>query len=269
MRLRSYLFVPGNRPERFFKACSSGADAIIIDLEDAIPSEEKGLARESVASWLSAEHPAYIRINGSDTEWFEDDVSVLHRPGVAGVVLPKAGERDEVARLASRLPPCMRIIPIAETALGIWNALPLATAPKVERIAFGSIDLQLDTGITGDGEELHFARSRIVFASRIAGILPPLDGVTTAIDDPEFLTADVQRARKFGFGGKLCIHPKQVKAVNDGFLPTEPEIKWALRVVEAVNSRGDGAISLDGKMVDRPVIDKAKKILEAAGKFKS
>lgn len=269
MKLTSYLFVPGNRPERYAKACASGAGGVIIDLEDAVPPDEKESARESVASWLSNEHPVYVRINGADTDWFEDDMSILQKPGIVGIVLPKAGERDEVVRLASRLPSHVRIIPITETALGVWNALPLATAPKVERIAFGSIDLQLDTGITGEGEELLFARSRVVFASRVAGILPPLDGVTTAVDDPELLAADAQRARRLGFGGKLCIHPRQVKTVNNCFLPTEEEIEWALSIVEAVNYNGEGAISLDSKMVDRPIIEKARKILEAIADSRS
>jgi citrate lyase subunit beta/citryl-CoA lyase len=263
MVLRSFLFVPGNRPERFAKACSSGADAVIIDLEDAVPPEEKSAARAHVASWLSGNNPVYVRVNGTDTEWFEDDLSVLLRPGVTGVVLPKAGTHDDVAQLASRLPPGVRIIPLVETALGVWNSLLLASAPKVERLAFGSIDLQLDAGITGEGEELLYARSRVVLASRVAGILPPLDGVTTAVDAPDLLAADVQRARRLGFSGKLCIHPNQIPVVNAGFLPTPQEVEWAHTIMEAVGSMGEGAISLNGKMVDRPVIDKARKILEA------
>ena len=261
MRHRSYLFVPGNRPERFAKACNSGTDVVIIDLEDAVPPEEKASARHRVAAWRSAEHPVYIRINGADTDWFEEDLLSLDGPGISGVVLPKAGNANEVAFLADRLAPGVHILPIVETALGVWNTLPLAKAPRVERIAFGALDLQLDTGIGGDGEELLYARSRVVLASRVANILPPLDGVTTAIDVPEQLAADVARARRLGFGGKLCIHPKQVGLVNDGFLPTATEVEWAQRVLEAVEARGEGAVSLDGKMVDRPVIEKARKIM--------
>lgn len=264
MLSRSYLFVPGNRPERFAKAYESGADIVIIDLEDAVPQGEKVLAREAVAAWLSADHPVHIRLNATETEWFQDDVTALQRDGVAGVILPKAEKRDEVARLANELPAGVGIVPLAETALAIWNALELASAPQVERLAFGSIDFQLDTGINGENEELLYARSRLVLASRIAGILPPLDGVTAAVDGAELLAADVERARRLGFGGKLCIHPRQIETVNKGFLPTEEEIAWAKRVVTAIGATGEGATRVDGKMVDRPVIEKARRILEAA-----
>lgn len=264
MVLRSYLFVPGNRPERFAKACESGADAVIIDLEDAVTPDEKPLARETVASWLSADNPVYVRVNAADTEWFQDDVAAIQRPGVAGVVLPKAEGKEQVALLASRLPSHVRIVPLAETALGVWNALELASAPRVERLVFGSIDFQLDTGIAGDDEELLYARSRLVLASRIAGVLPPLDGVTTALENDDILAADVLRARRLGFGGKMCIHPKQVRAVNCGFLPSEQEVAWAKTIMEAIGSMGEGALRLDGKMVDRPVIEKARKIMELA-----
>lgn len=262
MVLRSYLFVPGNRPERFAKACESGADAVIIDLEDAITPDEKPQARETVASWLSADHPVYVRVNAVDTEWFQDDVTAIQRPGVAGVVLPKAERKEHVALLASSLHNHVRIVPLAETALGVWNALELASSPRVERLVFGSIDFQLDTCITD--EELLYARSRLVLASRIAGVLPPLDGVTTDLENDEILAADVQRARRLGFGGKMCIHPKQVRTVNCGFLPSAQEVAWAKTIVEAVSSIGEGALKLDGKMVDRPVIEKARKILEMA-----
>jgi citrate lyase subunit beta/citryl-CoA lyase len=262
MALRSYLFVPGNRPDRFAKACDTVADVVIIDLEDAVPAEEKPSARETVASWLSAAHPVYIRINAAYTEWFQDDLAILQLPGVAGVVLPKAEKQSQVAMLASRIPGDMRIVLIAETALGVWNALELASSPKVERLGFGSIDFRLDTNIIGEYEELLYARSRVVLASRVAGILSPLDGVTTAIEDADLLAADVQMARLLGFGGKFCIHPKQVAAVNKGFRPLESEIAWAKSVIEAVGLMGEGAIRVDGKMIDRPMIEQAKKILE-------
>lgn len=261
--VRSCLFVPGNRPERFLKACQSGADGVIVDLEDAVTPELKSQAREAMASWLSPDHPVYVRINAVDTEWFEDDLAAVLRPGVLGVVLPKAERKDQLALLASRLPVTVPIIPLAETAVGIWNALELASAPRVERLIFGSIDFQLDCGITGDDQELLYARSRVVLASRVAGILPPLDGVTTDIENEQVVIADVQRARRLGFGGKLCIHPRHVKAINDGFLPAEHEVTWARGIMEAIAVAGEGAIRLDGKMVDRPVIEKARKIMEA------
>lgn len=262
MPFRSYLFVPGNRPERFVKACASGADVVIVDLEDAVPDGQKSFARESVASWLSADRPVHVRVNGTNTPWFEEDMAAILRPGIAGVVLPKAEGQGRLAALADLLPDPVRILPIIESAAGVWNALKIASCPKVERLAFGALDFQLDTRISGEGEELLYARSRIVLASRVAGILPPLDGVTTALDDADALASDIRRARRLGFGGKLCIHPKQVAAINEGFLPTEQEISWAKGVLEAAASSGEGAARRDGQMIDRPVIEQAKSILE-------
>lgn len=264
MALRSYLFVPGNRPSRFNKAFESGAGVVIIDLEDAVPPDEKRSTRETVAAILSPARPVYIRINGTDTEWFQDDLAAVQHPGVVGIVLPKAEGKDQVAMVAGRLLPHVHIVPIVESALGIWNALEIASAPQVERLVFGSLDFQLDTNITGDYEELLYARSRLVLASRIAGILPPLDSVTTVLDNDDLLAADVQKARRLGFGGKMCIHPQQVRTVNNGFLPTEQEIVWAKTVMEAIESMGEGALRLNGAMVDRPIIEKARKILAAA-----
>jgi citrate lyase subunit beta / citryl-CoA lyase len=261
---RSYLFVPGNRPDHFEKAWQSGADAVILDLEDAIQSAHKDLARETVASWLSPERPVYVRINGTGTPWFEQELEVVGLPGVLGVVLPKAEHPEQVAQVAARLTGQAQVLPLLETALGVWNARALAQAPRVERLAFGSVDFQLDTGITGDQEELLHARSRLVLASRIASILPPVDGVTMALDDLTRLRDDVARARRFGFGGKLCIHPKQVETINREFAPTEAERVWARRVLEAVESTGAGALRLDGELIDRPVITRARSILAQA-----
>ena len=258
---RSYLFVPGNRPDRFEKARGAGADAVILDLEDAVPVESKAEARAAVAAWLDPDRPAYVRVNGAATEWFEADLEAIARPGIAGVVLPKAETPDDIARVSARIPEGASVLPLLETAPGVWEARGLADTPRVERLAFGSIDFQLDTGIDGEGEELLYARSRLVLASRVAGVLPPLDGVTAALDDPERLAADVDHARRLGFGGKLCIHPDQVEAINHGFAPSKTEVTWARRVLEASEGAGAGAFRLRGEMVDRPVIERARGIL--------
>lgn len=265
MALRSYLFVPGNRPERFSKAYESGADVVLVDLEDAIAPEEKASAREIVMASLPGGKPIYVRINGTDTEWYPDDIKVLACPGVTGVVLPKTEEQSQIVALAGRVPETMRIVPLVESALGIWNALDIARAPQVERLIFGSLDLQLDANILGEHEELLYARSRLVLASRIAGILPPLDTITTDLENDALLMEDIQRARRLGFGGKMCIHPRQVKAINEGFLPTKQEIAWAQSVMEAVKIAGEGVTKLHGRMIDRPVIEKARRIIETAG----
>jgi citrate lyase subunit beta/citryl-CoA lyase len=258
---RSYLFVPGNRPDRFAKAWHSGADVVILDLEDAVPGAQKDQARAAVAGWLAPERPVYVRINGMGTPWFEGDLAVVRRPGVAGIVLPKAEQPEQIAQVAASLTGEAQVLPLLETARGIWNARVLAQAPRVERVAFGAIDFQLDMGITGEHEELLYARSRLVLASRVAGILPPIDGVTTALDDLTRLQSDVERARRLGFGGKLCIHPKQVEPINRGFAPTAAELAWARRILEAAAASDAGALQLDGELIDRPVIERARTIV--------
>ncbi len=261
MRRCTYLFVPGNRPDRFEKAWQSGADAVILDLEDACLGTQKGQAREAVAAWLSPERPVCIRINGTGTPWFEGDLEVVRVPGVIGVLLPKAEHTEQIAQVAACLTNQTRVLPLLETAYGVWNVLALAQAPRVERLAFGSIDFQLDLGISGGQEELLYARSRLVLASRVAGILPPLDGVTATLNDLARLRSDVEHARRLGFGGKLCLHPKQLETVRRGFAPTASEIAWARRVLEAAEAADVGALQLDGQMVDRPVIERARAIL--------
>jgi citrate lyase subunit beta/citryl-CoA lyase len=271
MILRSYLFVPGNRPDRFEKAQQSGADAVILDLEDAVHGADKDQAREAVATWLSHTRPVYVRINGADTPWFERDLELVGLPGVLGVVLPKAEQPEQIAQVAAHLAGEARVLPLVETALGVWNARELAEAPRIERLAFGSVDFQLDMGVSGEDEELLYARSRLVLASCVASILRPLDGVTIAIDDLTRLRDDVERARRLGFGGKLGIHLKQVDLINRGFAPTEAEQAWARRILEAVETTTAGAFRLDGEVVDRPVIERARAILaqaEAHGRTK-
>jgi citrate lyase subunit beta/citryl-CoA lyase len=263
---RSYLFVPGNRPERFDKACAAGADAVIVDLEDAVPPAEKDAARAAVAQWLSPQQPVLVRINGADSTWFERDLDLCGLPGVAGIVLPKAERVDDIVRLTERGAPL--VLPLIETAQGMWNAHAVAQARGVQRLMFGSIDFQLDAGIDGEGEELLYFRSQLVLVSRIAGLQPPVDGVTVSIDDAAQLNADTQRARRLGFGGKLCIHPKQVAGVNQCFMPGAEEIDWAHRVLRAAAEADGAAVALDGKMVDLPVIRKAEDIVREAARRK-
>lgn len=274
---RSYLFVPGNRPERFSKACSAGADAVIIDLEDAVPATEKAPARSDIAAWLSASQPVsqpvsqpisqpvLIRINSSDSRWFNDDLELCKLPGVAGIVLPKAEQLDDILQARS-VGDSIAVLPLIETARGFANAGELARAPGVQRLMFGSIDFQLDLGINGDDDELLYFRSQLVLLSRLAGLQAPVDGVTTAIDDAGQLRAETLRARRLGFGGKLCIHPKQVGPVNQHFSPTEDEIAWAKRVLHAAAAANGAAVALDGKMIDRPVILKAREIAGEAAR---
>jgi citrate lyase subunit beta/citryl-CoA lyase len=260
---RSYLFVPGNRPERFEKACAAGADAVIVDLEDAVPPADKDSARAALAAWLSPAKPVVVRINGATTPWFANDVALCRTAGVAAVVVPKAERAEELARLAADLPDSVALLPLIETAAGLWNAVELARAARVQRLAFGSIDFQLDLGLHGDDAELLPYRAQLVLASRVAGIAAPVDGVTVDVDDVGQVRADALRARRLGFGGKLCIHPAQVAAVNVCFAPTPEEIAWAHRVLDAANRAAGAAVAVDGRMVDRPVIENARRILAA------
>lgn len=261
---RSYLFVPANRPDRFEKALTSHADAVIIDLEDAVPPDDKSTARHAVAAWLSPAHPVIIRVNGSDTPWLREDLTLARLPGVVGVMLPKAEKIDDVFTVA-----CVgagtAVLPMIETAVGLANAQTIARARGVERLVFGSIDFQLDLGISGDDVELAPYRAQLVLASRLAGIAAPVDGVSTSIDDVESLKGDAQRARRQGFGAKLCIHPRQIETVNAAFGPSADEVSWAQRVLEAAARSGGAAVSVEGRMVDRPVMMRAQAIVQEAG----
>lgn len=258
---RSYLFVPGNRPDRYAKALAAGADAVIVDLEDAVPPADKTAARAALAAWLSPDHPVLIRVNGAESQWFREDLVVCKRPGIAGVLLPKAENVDDIRAVAEHSGVATPILALIETARGFWNALALVQASQVRRFVFGSIDFQLDLGIQGEEEELLHFRSQLVLVSRIANLQPPVDGVTTAIDDAERIRADTLRARRLGFGAKLCIHPRQVSVVNECFEPSAEEESWARRIVAAAEAVHGAAVSVDGKMVDRPVIARAEAIL--------
>ncbi|WP_118185853.1 HpcH/HpaI aldolase/citrate lyase family protein [Paraburkholderia phosphatilytica] len=266
MHAKSYLFVPGNRPERFEKACSSGANAVILDLEDAVASDLKVDARQTVAAWLSTGGRAYVRINAADTVWYAEDIAELVKcSGLLGIVVPKAEDERALRAVAMALPEGAVLLPLIETAAAFDQLRAIASVPLVQRLLFGTIDFQVDTGIQGDGDELLYFRSQLTLVSRIAKIGAPVDGVTVSIDDGGLLRAETLRAKNLGFRGKLCIHPKQIPHVHAAFAPSAEEIDWAKRVLEAVNASGGSATALDGKMVDVPVISKARDILETAG----
>jgi citrate lyase subunit beta/citryl-CoA lyase len=256
---RSYLFVPGDRPERFDKALAAGAGQVILDLEDAVAPESKQRARDAVAAFLRADRPVVVRINAAGTPWFDDDLAMAARPGVT-VMVPKA---ESAAALASvqRAAPQARLLPLIESAAGMSAVDEIARAPQVQRLVFGSIDFQLDLGIEGDAEELLYFRSRIVLASRLADLEPPVDGVCTALDDADALRAESARARRLGFGAKLCIHPRQVAVVEAAFAPSDEEVAWATRVLDAAEGAHGAAVAVDGRMVDRPVLLKARRLL--------
>ena len=263
MLARSYLFVPADRPERYAKALASGADAVIVDLEDAVAPAAKDGARAALAAWLAGGGDASgiaVRINDAASAAFASDLALVARPRVAAVVVPKAESVDVLARVRAAAPNAA-LLPLVETAAGMANARALARVSGVERLLFGSIDLQLDLAIDGDGDELLAFRSELVLASRLAAIASPVDGVSTAIDDAATLESDTRRARRLGFGAKLCIHPRQIATVHAAFAPSADEVAWAKRVVAAAEASAGGAVAVDGRMVDRPVLLRAHALL--------
>jgi citrate lyase subunit beta/citryl-CoA lyase len=261
---RSFLFVPADRPERYAKALASGTDVVIVDLEDAVAPADKIAARAALASWLATSDGhamVVVRINGVDTPWFQADRALVAGSSrVSSVMLPKADGRSPWTAFEGK-----PILALVETAAGIDALRLIAGAPGVHRLAFGSIDLQLDLGVEGDDDALLHFRSQLVLASRIANLPAPVDGVCTSINDAQAVALHVQRARRLGFGGQLCIHPSQVAAVNAGFRPSAEQLDWARRVVAAANRSGGRAVAVDGKMVDRPVLARAQALLDAAG----
>jgi citrate lyase subunit beta/citryl-CoA lyase len=258
---RTWLFVPGTRPDRFAKAAASGADEVILDLEDAVSAPEKPQARQNVATWLSGGGRAWVRVNAVTTAQFHDDVEAIrHTEGLQGVVLPKAEDPLVVGELAESLPLRCGVVPLVETALGVHRALELARCGIVMRLAFGSLDYAQDIEAGEGNEPLLLARSALVQCSRVAGIAPPIDGVTTVLTDLEAVGAAARYARLLGFGAKLCIHPKQIEPVRDAFAPDAGQIEWA-RAVLAVSESGSGVATLGDEMIDRPVIERARRVL--------
>jgi citrate lyase subunit beta/citryl-CoA lyase len=263
----SYLFVPGNRPERFGKALTSGADAIIIDLEDAVAANDKALAREHIGAWLAAQtdvgERVLVRINDAGTPWFDADLGLIRGAGIRGIMLPKAEHGQQIDRVRAALPSGGFVVPIIESARGLLAVESIAAVPAVQRLAFGTLDYAVDLDLSGDERGLIYPACRIAIASRAAGLVSPIAGVTPDIADEAKLLADLAFARACGFGAKLCIHPRQVAALHRAMVPRPEEIAWAQRVLAAANS-APGAVQVDGQMVDRPVVLKAKSILERA-----
>jgi len=268
---RSFLFVPASSPLRFAKALGSSADAVIIDLEDAVPLPEKTEARAALlAFWpsLTAEQRArlLVRVNPAQSEFFAQDLTLMQALKPAGIMLAKAECAQDLETIASRLGSQVALLPLVESAAGFDAVNQLAAAPQVCRLAFGNIDFQADLGMAcgPDEAELQPARFGLVLASRLAGIAAPVDGVTLRTDDDDLIAADTRRALRSGFAAKLCIHPRQIDAVHKAFEPSPQELDWARRVVEASAAANGGAVQLDGKMVDRPVLLLARRKLAMA-----
>jgi len=278
--LRSFLFAPGNYARRVEKALSLDADAVILDLEDAVATAEKRATRDAVIAALVRPRRAllYVRVNAVDTEFCYGDLAAVVRPGLDGVILPKVESPAGLAtadwllaqleREQGLVPRTIDLVPIVETARGL-NQIDaiLAAGTRVKRIAFGAGDFTLDVNMAWSrGEaELAYARAKIVTASRAAGFEAPFDTVWVDLADQDGLEASARTALGFGFQGKMCIHPNQIAVVNRVFTPSEAEIAFAERVVAAfarAEAAGSAAIQLDGKFIDYPILYRARRVLE-------
>lgn len=257
----TFLFVPGDRPERFDKAFGAGADVVIIDLEDAVAPDNKVAARAATLAALSGEgvgtdFHALVRITS------REDVAALADAAtdrLVGIVIPKAEDPAEVAAIGSALPAHCAVVALIETALGVAHARELASIPRVTRLAFGAIDFAADVDATAPAV-FDAARAELVIASRAANKPAPIESPTTNFTDVSVVEADARAARAMGFSGKLSIHPTQIAPVTAGFAPSADEVEWATRVVGLAG----GAVQLDGSMVDKPVVDRARRILARA-----
>lgn len=258
------LFVPADRPERFAKAEDSGADLVVLDLEDAVAPDNKAAARRHAAEWVAAGHRCAVRINAAGTPWHEAELAVLAPSGCA-VMLPKAEDAGVVRRVAQALGPDVPLIALIETARGVLDAAAIAGVARVRRLALGTFDLAAELGIDpADRAALSTARQTLVLASAAAGLPGPIDGVTAAIDDAEQIADDAGHGKRLGLTGKLCIHPRQLAPAAAALRRSEAELAWAVRIVDAVRA-AQGVAVVDGTMVDKPVVDRAQRILAQAG----
>lgn len=261
--LRSALFVPGDVPERHGRAFAAGADAVILDLEDAVAAAAKDTARELLTAEAGArggDSLALVRINPPQTPAGGADLAAVPRMGVDGVVVPKADLEALDAAAELDLP----LVATIETAAGVLGAAELAAHPAVAAVMLGPVDLGAELGVAeaADGDELNFARSQLVLAAAAASKPGPLDGPCLLPHDELALARETERARRLGFSGKTCIHPAQVAAVNRAFSPTGEELEWARRVLAIFDGEAGGGVALlDGEMIDEPVARRARQIL--------
>ena len=260
----TYLFVPADRPERFAKALASGADRAIIDLEDGVRPDDRPRAREAIRGAGLDWSRIAIRVNGPTSPDHAGDLAVVATVEAAAVVVPKTEHRRALEAVSTAVGREIELIPQIESAVGLANLAEVLSAPGVRRVAFGHLDYSLDLGCAPDWESLTLARQQLVLQSRIAGAQPPIDSITAEIADTEVVRREATAARQLGFGAKLLIHPAQVPVAAEAFAPSVEERAWAERVLAAAANAGHGAIALDGRMIDKPLEDAARRILARA-----
>jgi len=277
MLRRSLLFVPGIATQRFGKAKASGADAILFDLEDSVPPDAKGDAREAVCVALSEggfeRSEAAVRVNAPGTPFHEDDVRATALAGAAAIMVPKSERADDLHTVAAILDDVgagTRILALLETPLGVARALEVGMAtPRVDALCFGHADFALEMGVSANDPSkgvLYHARCAVAVAARGCGV-QPVDNVCLAVRDEEALRRDVRVGMQIGYEGKLCIHPSQVTIANEMYTPAREEVDYAQKVLsrwQAARAQGLGVFTLDDKMVDAPLVRAQERVLERA-----
>ncbi|MSP51639.1 MAG: CoA ester lyase [Alphaproteobacteria bacterium] len=285
--LRSFLFVPGNHSRKVEKVFGVGADAVILDLEDAVAIAEKPATRATVVEALKKPHRSlgYIRVNALDTEYCYGDFHAIVGPWLDGIMVPKVEAADQLKTVDWLLAQIERerglaigtidILPIIETGLGLHRIDEICGGKtRVKRVSFGAGDFTRDMGLkwTGEEQELTHARARIVLASRVAGLEPPIDTVFIDLKDRAHLEMSTHTALNMGFQGKLCIHPDQVPLVNEIFTPTGAEIARAEKIIAAfkkAEAEGSASIQVDGYFVDYPIVVKAQRVLDVIARIRA
>lgn len=280
---RSMLFAPGNHPRRVEKALGLEVDGVILDLEDAVATSEKALARRQVAKALARPRQvsARVRVNAFETPFCVDDLRAVAIAGLDGIVLAKVESAAQLVAVDWLLRALERerglvdggidLMPIIETALSLSALREIAACglARMRRLVFGAADLTLDLGMrwTREEHELDSVRTRIVIESKAAGLEAPIDTVFARLGDPQGLRASARRARDLGFQGKLCIHPEQIDPINTLFTPDEEEIDRARRIIaafESAEAAGSASIRLDGQFIDYPIVERARRIVDIA-----
>lgn len=275
MIYRSLMFTPGTNKERLLKSVSSEADALLWDLEDAVHPDEKAAARTVIKEALDEledkpAKPIFLRVNQYGTEWYAEDVKLARHENVNGIMLPKAESAQQVKETWEGMGASGELIVLVETALGIIRLEDIFSG-NVTGVAFGAIDyaVDVDLTLTEAGLEAIYARSRIVTYAKAAGIQGIYDTVFPDVHNDESLRKRAASARALGFNGQMSIHPKQLPIMHEVYSPAREDIDWAVKVLHHAEheAKGQGVFMLEGKMVDRPIIEKAKQIYSTAERY--
>lgn len=268
------LFTPGNRPDRLHKALAGPADVMIADLEDAVGAADKTTARNTVTQFLTeANRPVIVRVNPVTTVVGQTDLeaisAAIEHGSIAsnnvGIMIPKFELGDNLVDSISLIPADVPIIGLVETVQGVFDTRESAQLTRVVRLALGAVDLAAEIGCASESQPINTSRATVVMASVAAGIYPPFDTPCLNFTDQAVMQQHGQRALKDGFGGSLCIHPRQLEHVKTAFYPTQEQIEWAKKITAA----DDGASAIDGQMVDAPVIRQAQTVLDRAELYTS